>query len=606
MSYRNPQIIVDRSGEIWGQAIAGIGKDIARGLESYTAIKRKNKEISDKQIASKQLTSNVVSQNYYEGIEEGSLNIKDSAFADKFKETATMMANEGEVFNINGRSFKIGAIEAQTELKMNPNLDKDTRAAYSQSVARFKGYQQTMLKATGNLTVGLESLNEGTSGSLGTMQDFFGDGFKNTQSQIAAYSLSNKRLSGVESVKDIKRIKSADGQFKNMLHITSSVDTTSAQYKQWEEAGLISRDDLTFKEGSNIGTFSWERDLATWGEEGNLIIDIPQPPSTTEAMKDAGFLNKDSEPTSKGFNKNLVYRSRTVNGGVENSVEKHFNPDTLRNDPVYDAELKAYAASILALPGDQQSKYLDNKVGWPLINQKDWAGATMAAKTSFLMENKFEKDLPLMMASGKKGSVMKTRDATPEDVADYKKDGIDISLLNSSTIDPETGKKVPGTPTQIYYTTEKSTKILDDSTGTTQASGKNAEDIFNNIISDVQNSINVAGIGATFNEQDNTVEYLEDVETLDSEGKKVVTPTPRKFKLNTQGGMQDYVNSIVNSMDNLQGQKNGDTRMAIKKLVSRHFEDKKKESFDYFSKEADKAIRKLTWNPETEKIEEKK
>ena len=589
MSYRNPQIIVDRSGEIWGQAIAGVGKDIARGLESYTAIKRKNKEISDKQIASKQLTSNVVSQNYYEGIEEGSLNIKDSAFADKFKETATMMANEGEVFNINGRSFKIGAIEAQTELKMNPNLDKDTRAAYSQSVARFKGYQQTMLKATGNLTVGLESLNEGTSGSLGTMQDFFGDGFKNTQSQIAAYSLSNKRLSGVESVKDIKRIKSADGQFKNMLHITSSVDTTSAQYKQWEEAGLISRDDLTFKEGSNIGTFSWERDLATWGEEGNLIIDIPQPPSTTEAMKDAGFLNKDSEPTSKGFNKNLVYRSRTVNGGVENSAEKHFNPDTLRNDPVYDAELKAYAASILALPGDQQSKYLDNKVGWPLINQKDWAGATMAAKTSFLMENKFEKDLPLMMASGKKGSVMKTRDATPEDVADYKKDGIDISLLNSSTIDPETGKKVPGTPTQIYYTTEKSTKILDDSTGTTQTSGLSSGEAFYNELK--QNPVGLyqeyAKVAPKFNRKKNTITiYAKDTE----DGEKIV------YNMNNQSERNSFYLDLLEVTERSKG--NSKDKQAFRK----DFEDamrlgtkekisaKKKKSDDYFSKEADKAI----------------
>jgi len=45
MSYRNPQIIVDRSGEIWGQAIAGFGKDIARGIDANYAIKQKNQEL---------------------------------------------------------------------------------------------------------------------------------------------------------------------------------------------------------------------------------------------------------------------------------------------------------------------------------------------------------------------------------------------------------------------------------------------------------------------------------------------------------------------------------------------------------------------------------
>jgi hypothetical protein len=53
-----------------------------------------------------------------------------------------------------------------------------------------------------------------------------------------------------------------------------------------------------------------------------------------------------------------------------------------------------------------------------------------------------------------------------------------------------------------------------------------------------------------------------------------------KFDLNTQAGMQDYVNSVVDRMDNLLGQKNGNKRIAIKKLVSGHFKDKKKEARD--------------------------
>jgi hypothetical protein len=113
---------------------------------------------------------------------------------------------------------------------------------------------------------------------------------------------------------------------------------------------------------------------------------------------------------------------------------------------------------------------------------------------------------------------------------------------------------------------------------------EDAKDIFNDIIGDVQNNINIVGAGATFNEQDNTVEFIRPVTTYetDTDGKqrKIVTDTPMKFDLNTRAGMQDYVNSVVDRMDNLLGQKNGNKRMAIKKLVGGHFKDKKKEARD--------------------------
>ena len=123
---------------------------------------------------------------------------------------------------------------------------------------------------------------------------------------------------------------------------------------------------------------------------------------------------------------------------------------------------------------------------------------------------------------------------------------------------------------------------------------EDAKDIFSDIIGDVQNNINIVGVDATFNEEDNTVEFVRDVVTkkTDAKGKerKVVTSTPMKFDLNTQEGMQDYVNSIVDKRDNLLGQKNGNKRIAIKKLVSGYFKDKNKKLTNSYSSEEDEAI----------------
>jgi len=449
MSYRNPQVIVDRSGEIWGQAIAGFGKDIARGIDAYSAIKQKNQELERKQTEAKQLTANGVSQKFSEGIEQIGSSIKDSSISKQFKETAKMMADTGEAVTINGQSVTIGAIEAQTELKMNPNLDKETRNAYSKIVTDFKGYQSTMVSSAGNIISGLEGLSESTTGMIGKTFDFNGEGIENTKSQIAAYSLLNKQMKGITSNKVLSREKDEDGVFRNMLSIDSEIDTTSKTYIDLEKAGLISKEDLVFEEGSTVGKLSWKRDLSTWGEQGGLIVPIAPEGDTTEAMRIAGFTDEKGNATGKGFNNNAVYSRRRVKGGTENKSEEHFDPDVLRYDPAYEAELKGSAAGIMALPLDQQVKYITNTLGWSTIKQAEWADSTPEEHESFLMEQRFEKDLQKIMGAGGKKRVQ-TREATQEDVNAYKNDGIDISLTNED-----------GSPTMLYYTT-KGTSVTAD------------------------------------------------------------------------------------------------------------------------------------------------
>ncbi len=41
MSYRNPPIIVDKSADVWGKAIAGIGQQIAQGITTAGEARKK-------------------------------------------------------------------------------------------------------------------------------------------------------------------------------------------------------------------------------------------------------------------------------------------------------------------------------------------------------------------------------------------------------------------------------------------------------------------------------------------------------------------------------------------------------------------------------------
>ena len=488
MSYRNPQIIIDRSGEIWGQAIAGFGANVAKGIDVYNKRKQAAFEKSEKRREATQLTANGVSQNFMESINKVSGGIKDSSVSEQFKSSAINMAEIGEEITVNGKSFTMGAIQAQTELKMNPNLDKDTRTAYSQIVANFKGYQENMLKSGANIIAGLEPLEESTTGELGETVDFYGERYKNTESQMVSYSLLNKKISGVKSKKELKRVKGEDGIYRNILNITSRVDVNSETYKNWKDADLINNDDGTLgftvdPDDPNFVISTWERDLDKWSEEGDLIVQIAPNVETTESMKMAGFIDDKGTATGKGFNKDLVYTSRGVKGGVERKSEQHFDPDALRYNKTYEAELKGSAANILALPDDQQMKYIGNTLGWSDIREDKWVGATQKVKEGFLMEQMFEQDLRKIMGAGK--GMVQTRDATKEDVSAYKAMGIDIKLTDSK-----------GVPTTLYYTT-KGTKVTpyEKKTGTSpSALPKKAYEEYNkNLAAVADDLINSSG-----------------------------------------------------------------------------------------------------------------
>ena len=49
MSYRNPPIIVDKSTDVWGKAIAGFGQQIAKGILTASEARRKAEKAQGEQ-----------------------------------------------------------------------------------------------------------------------------------------------------------------------------------------------------------------------------------------------------------------------------------------------------------------------------------------------------------------------------------------------------------------------------------------------------------------------------------------------------------------------------------------------------------------------------
>lgn len=158
MSYRNPQIIVDRSGEIWAKAIANFGGTIASGIDKYAAIKKQANEVTRKRKEANQLVWNKTAQKGYDSINAVSETIKDKTIAEEFIIEAKDMAENGTKNSVvvNGKKYTMGAISAETQINSNASLDKDTVAAYSQIVSNFQGYKKRMIDRGTNIKAGLD------------------------------------------------------------------------------------------------------------------------------------------------------------------------------------------------------------------------------------------------------------------------------------------------------------------------------------------------------------------------------------------------------------------------------------------------------------------
>jgi hypothetical protein len=441
MSYRNPQIIVDRSGEIWAKAIANFGGDVASGLDKYAAVKRKANEVTKKRKEANQLVWNKTAQKTYDSINTISKTVKDKTIAEEFIIEAKDMAENGTKNSVvvNGKKYTIGAISAETQINSNMSLDKDTVAAYSQIVSNFQGYKKRMIDRGTNIKAGLDPLANSISGDIGNKFDYQGVGPENTKSQIVANTLLEMKIPGVKATKKYERTSFDKGDsYLDMMRVDAEVDLNSETFKLWKDSGLLSEEDLWIEDGATTGTFSWSRDMDTWGKNGSLITTINPGEQTDEILVSSGFTKENGDITDKGFNTNIIYNNRDVDGGVARRPESHFNPDILRNNIAYSSQLTAAAKGVLAMPLDEQMKYIQGNLDWGTIEQSDWASSKISEKIAFLEEQRFQKDLEKIVSA--KNGAMGTRLATSKDVLEYKKEG--IPLEKGDTVYFSSGKEV--------------------------------------------------------------------------------------------------------------------------------------------------------------------
>ena len=372
MSYRNPQIIVDRSAEIWAQGVAKLGQAIGQGLTSYFETRQKAK---DKKAKIDEAINSSIIQGELKAdaqITKASKAIKDVSLRDQFSEQAKLLANGGE----DGR----GAIWYNTQLQLNPPKDKQTLKIYKDKVKEYQTYMSNSGQEIGNVMAALDEVKDLSAQQIITNYTVSGEGEDELENLIAMRALQNKPLAGVDYSKNL--IRNEDGT--NSIKVEAYLDPNGATYKAWQKTGVIDEKGLAVGEDGKVKV-SWERNLSTWGEGGSFVRRIPDDRDRNKTMQDAQILdNKGALAENFTYTNSTSHIVTDASGLGTRSVQKVVNVSALENNQTYMAEIESQAVGIEALPEKDEIDFVRNRLGWANITKDKYFSYTRDERLDFL------------------------------------------------------------------------------------------------------------------------------------------------------------------------------------------------------------------------------
>jgi len=373
MSYRNPQIIVDRSAEIWAQGVTNIGKIVGQGLQTYFKVRQ---EAKDKKAKIDEAINSSIIQGELEAdakINRAAKSIKDVSLREQFSEQAKLLANGGE----DGK----GAIWYNTQLSLNPPTDKNILNLYKNKVKEYQKYMSNSSQEIGNVMAALEEVEGLNAQQIITNYTVSGEGKNELENLIAMRALQNKPLAGVNYSKNL--IRNEDGT--NSVKVEAYLDPEGATYKAWQKTGIIDDKGLTVGEDGKV-KLTWERNLSTWGEDGSFVRRIPDERDRNKTMKDAQILDdKDALTKDFTYSNSVSHIVTDASGTGTRSIQKVINIDALEKNKTYMAEIESQAVGIEALPQKDEIDFVRNRLGWGNISEKEYFSKTRDQRLDFLL-----------------------------------------------------------------------------------------------------------------------------------------------------------------------------------------------------------------------------
>lgn len=342
MSYRNPPIIVDRSTDVWGKAIAGFGQQVAQGILSASEARRKSEAAqaaqARKEALAQQKLTTATRASYMDAARDKYIQIKKNGGLS----LAQQFMKQVEI-DLNGADGEPGAIDASVQLALNTSLDADQREKYNKIVDGAKMYQAEAVSGFANLMSGLDyakEKGEDTQTKPGGWTYKGGNKKEMFSNQLLHYALDTDVMINDDVIEDRKTYKGKEGEiFVEGITLVpvEQFDGNGTFAETLNENELKDVEKVT-KGDKVYYKFSSKKDVREW--DGELVTDIPALPDYSKVYQEVNV-----EDNKGDINTNLVSEIEKIEGGYE-STEKILDIGTIRDN--LDSVMSGQASRIMA------------------------------------------------------------------------------------------------------------------------------------------------------------------------------------------------------------------------------------------------------------------
>jgi hypothetical protein len=337
MSYRNPEIIVDRSAEIFAQGMSNLGQTMVQGVQNIIKQREEQKIAIKKQ----QDAINVFTQNlrgdYNEKIGKVALGIKDKSFAEQYITEQTSSYED--------------LIKDQAMLAFNPgSFSKEQITDLNKRVAEVTSRDAAAKEFATNVALDLDTVQDNGFGEPGSEYVFTGDRkgngmFKN---MIFLYANGNKEIPGIEYEKVYKNKK---------WEISATINKDNPIIKQLIDSKIVDVNDLKDVDGKTVLNFSGDPKDYT-----SVLMKVDPGVDIQSAMLESGIVGKTGEINGNFFNTEYTSKSSRVPGKDIVTERGVFMEDYIKNNKVFRQNIEKQLL-VLNKDNEVQKAWIETRLG---------------------------------------------------------------------------------------------------------------------------------------------------------------------------------------------------------------------------------------------------
>lgn len=350
MSYRNPQIVRDTSGQVYGQAAANIGQSLAKGIATLGARREQQRKKAEQEAQRTQQIGYGIQTKAYEQRNKvySELLKKEPGLAEQFKQqTEILLMGDDEV--------GMGAIEARTLLATGKDLSIKEKQDLQNIINRYEVFQNGLQGNAGKILSETQLYNNTSPADFDNKYRWTGSNqYERTASQFAAAALSDQEIPGARYEKKLYT-PTKDGE--QVVGIKVFVNPNDPANK-----GKFDDEEMYPRNENGEIEIEWKKDLNKWDE--GLLEEIVASPDSNALFKNAGITNDKNQWSENQFlsAKGKSITIKGANGQDITTISRDINASGWSTNKVLQDEVMAKAEGYQGMRDDELSAFMEVKM----------------------------------------------------------------------------------------------------------------------------------------------------------------------------------------------------------------------------------------------------